>query len=144
MHEDPITGVITFDNAAKLAQYVEREVQTALGETEARITFEEQKHYLELWASITKVRIRKQIPLNISAAKRLEALEGEEYLKTMIQTTRMIKADKYQPRRLQAAVSNYIGLENYIEQVDSYRLSLTDRGVFEQETKPKVNKITSL
>lgn len=99
---------------------------------------------LELWFEITCVRIRMNIPQNCTDASWLDRTLGREDLKSAIETTRLIKADRYAPRALQAAVSNYIGLRKNLERVESYRQSLNDTTSFHQKINPITPKVTTL
>jgi len=81
---------------------------------------DEQK-ILDFWYQTVGTQIRVKLPENIKAAKRLHNLLGKDDLRELLQTCRMIRANKYAGTHLFTATSNYINLEKNIEKIEAYK-----------------------
>ena len=101
----------------------------------------EQSKYLDTWQEQTNVKIRSDIPENIRAATWLEKEVGADRLEELIKATRVIKADNYQPRRLQKALTNFIGLKNNLAEVESYIQARIDKPSFDMSTRKRIVSI---
>lgn len=108
--------------------------------TASAVISEEDTVFLEAWKAITNTTIRTKLPQNVAAAKRLKERYSPDFVKRMVETVRMIKADKYAGRNLQA-IGNYIELEKHLEKVEQYRQGLDDRKSFTAATSPTIVSI---
>jgi hypothetical protein len=89
---------------------------TEIGESERKETVEEMK---ELWKSVAGTVLRNHEEENLKAYQYLKKEVGET-LPSLLQAVRMIRADKYQKRTLQAKLINYVGLREKLEEVEAY------------------------
>ena len=95
---------------------------------------EEYQEYFDLWKSIIGTSIRNHRWENKQAIKKLSADFSLEELTQLLQAIRMFRADKYQTRKIQSALTSYRGLLTYIEQLESYMQSVADKRSYQSNT----------
>lgn len=79
----------------------------------------------DFWKAHTGTSLRNHLEGNLSAYKFLEK-DLEDRFPDYLNAVRMIRSDKYQPRKLQGKLLNYIGLKENLEQVEAYMQGKVD------------------
>ena len=78
-----------------------------------------------LWKLHAETTLRNHVPENLKAYRYLLKELGDS-LPEYIQAVRMLRADQYQKRSLQAKLINYVGLREKLENVEAYMQSKVD------------------
>lgn len=105
-------------------------------EIETNSSTDEEKQMRELWKTHALTLLRNHVPENLKAYRYLLKELGED-LPQYIQAVRMIRADQYQPRKLQAKLINFVGLRDKLEEVEAYMQGKTDSDFI--VNKPKIS-----
>lgn len=98
---------------------------------EATEDIEEMK---SLWRTHTGTQLRNHLEENLRAFIYLKGELGAE-LPQYLQAVRMLRADMYQPRKLQGKLINYAGLKEKIEEVEAYMQGRVDKNVVNSTRK---------
>lgn len=83
--------------------------------------------HLNSWQQVMGNPIRKDKPANARAAQKILKEVGSERFHELLMAARMIRADKFQKRKIQSELTNFIGLEKNIENVEAFIASQIDQ-----------------
>lgn len=88
----------------------------------------------KLWKDTVGTPLRNHETENLKAYRYLKKETGEQLVECL-QAVRMIRADKFQKRTLQAKLINYVGLRERLEEVEAFMAAHVDQKVIRKQTE---------